>query len=498
MKLGLRLLLGFFLITGIAAFFVMRVFVVEVRPSVREVMEDMMVDTANILAELGVDDLAAMPSAGNLKDTAFARHVQDYANRPIDARIWGFSKRSLDYRVYVTDTRGQVVFDTGLPGGGNALGQDYSRWHDVARTLTGQYGARATREILKDDKTSVMYVAAPIKQGDRIIGVLTVAKPISTVQKFIDRAERDILIKGLWLLGLSLAIGVVVTGWIVWSVRRLRHYAQHVQWGQRQPPPALSGELGELAKAMESMRDRLDGHEHVEHLVRALTHELKSPLTAIGGAAELLHDELPEPDRHMFANQVREQADRLRVMVERLLELSKLEHQQKLLHQQMLDLGERVDQVLTNHAARLQQRHLSIRWHAPRGVMVKGDPELLDMAISNLLDNAIGFSDAGGAIDVSLEASSDLVKLTLRDFGPGVPDYAMSRLGERFYSTVRPAENGYPPRKGSGLGLAIVRQIMQLHHGELLVAQAHPGFMATLSLPTPHFTLTSQSSSRPH
>lgn len=167
MKLGLRLLLGFFLITGIAAFFVMRVFVVEVRPSVREVMEDMMVDTANILAELAVDDLAAMPSAGNLKDTAFARHVQDYASRPIDARIWGFSKRSLDYRVYVTDTRGQVVFDTGLPGGGNALGKDYSRWHDVARTLTGQYGARATREVLKDDKTSVMYVGRGADQAGR-------------------------------------------------------------------------------------------------------------------------------------------------------------------------------------------------------------------------------------------------------------------------------------------------------------------------------------------
>lgn len=498
MKLGLRLLLGFFLITGMAAFFVMRVFVAEVRPSVREVMEDMMVDTANILAELAVDDLAVMPAGGTLQASRFARHVADYASRPIDVQIWGLNKRTLDYRVYVTDVRGRVVFDTGSPGGSNAVGQDYSRWRDVARTLSGQYGARATREVVHDDATSVMYVAAPVRQGERVLGVLTVAKPIRTVQKFIDRAERDILIKGLWLLGLSLLIGVLVTAWIVWSVRRLRHYAQRVQWGQRQAPPALSGELGELARAMEAMRDRLDGHEHVEQLVRALTHELKSPLTAIGGAAELLQEDLPATDRHMFAQQIRDQAERLRQMVERLLELSKLEHRQVLENQQLLDMAELVDQVLSHHRARLQQRHLQVRWDAPRGVTVCGEADLLDMAISNLLDNAIDFSPVGGVIELSLARQDQQVRLSVRDFGAGVPDYALAHLGERFYSTTRPVEPGEVARKGSGLGLAIVRQVMQLHRGGWLAAQVQPGFQVTLYLPCADFTQPSHSSSRPH
>jgi len=483
MKLGLRLLLGFFLITGIAGFFVMRVFVAEVRPSVREVMEDMMVDTANILAELAVDDLVAMPTGGNLQGSAFSRRVLDYAARPVDAQIWGLSKRTLDFRVYVTDAHGRVVLDTGQRDGGNALGQDYSRWRDVARTLQGHYGARATREVIKDDDTAVMYVAAPVKQAERIVGVLTVAKPMSTVQKFIDRAEHDILVKGLWLLGLSLAVGVLVTGWIVWSVRRLRHYAQHVQWGQRQPPPALSGELGELAQAMAAMRDRLDGHAHVEQLVRALTHELKSPLTAIGGAAELLQDALPAADRALFSAQIREQTQRLHTLVERLLELSKLEHRHSLDHQQLLDLPERVGHVLAAHAPRLQQAGITVNWQPVRGVWVKGEADLLDMAIGNLLDNAVDFSPAGAHIDISLHTVAVQACLTMRDHGAGVPDYALARLGERFYSTARPAEPGQAPRKGSGLGLAIVRQIMQLHGGSLQLAQATPGLQASLTLP---------------
>ncbi len=483
MKLGLRLLLGFFLITGIAGFFVMRVFVQEVRPSVREVMEDMLVDTANILAELAQDDLAAMPPQGDLQGSRFARRVLDYSQRPIDAKIWGLSKRSLDYRVYVTDVQGRVVFDTGLPDGGNAVGQDYSKWRDVQRTLSGEYGARASRYVVQDDSSSVMFVAAPVKQGDRIIGVLTVAKPMRTVHKFVERAEAEILVNGVWLLGLSLAVGMAVTGWVVWSVRRLRHYAQHVQWGQREPLPVLSGELGELARAMEAMRDRLDGHEHVEQLVRAMTHELKSPLTAIGGAAELLQDELPAADRQRFATQIREQTERLHTLVERLLELSKLEHRHSLEHQRVVDVNDVIGQVLAVYQPRLQQRGIALHLAPAMPCLVQAEPELLAMAIGNVLDNALDFSPTGGAIELTLRAQGAQAEITVRDHGVGVPDHALARMGERFYSTARPAEAGQAPRKGSGLGLAIVRQIMVLHGGQVQWRQARPGLLVSLSLP---------------
>lgn len=487
MKLGLRLLLGFFLITGIAAFFVLRVFSAEIRPSVARVVEDMLVDTANILAELVEDDLAAMPAGGTLESSPFAQRVRDYAERPVDARIWGMSKQSLDYRVYVTDVQGRVVLDTGARQGGVALGQDYSRWRDVALTLKGQYGARATRQVEVEGQPSVLYVAAPIRQGARLIGVLTVAKPMSTVQKFISRAEREILVKGLWLLGLSLSVGVLVTAWIVWSVRRLRHFAQHVELGQRggarEHAPALSGELGDLARAMEAMRDRLEDHEHVEHMVRALTHELKSPLAAIGGAAELLHDELPAPDRHAFATQVQEQAARMQRLVERLLELSKLEHRRGLAHPARVDLAACADTALAQARARAEQRGLALQWQQRDEVAVMGDPELMHLAMSNVLDNAIDFSSAGARIDVSVRREGAQALLTVRDHGPGVPDYALARLGERFYSTSRPAVAGEVPRKGSGLGLAIVRQVMQLHGGEVHWTPADPGLSVTLRWP---------------
>lgn len=474
--LGLRLLFGFFVIAGIAAFFLLRVFLAEVKPSVREVMEDILIDTANVLAEQAAPDLRALPAGATLDGSRFARSVSDYAARPVDAQIWGLRKRTLDFRVYVTDAAGRLLYDS---GGVDEPGTDYSRWRDVALTLRGEYGARASREDAGAGQTPVLYVAAPIVDAGRTIGVLTVAKPVSTVQQFIDRAERRIWIGGLWLLALSLAVGVAVTAWTVHSVRTLRRYAQQARAGGHEPVPALPGELGDLAQAMGQMRDRLERRAEVEQGMRALTHELKTPLTAIGGAAELLQDELPAADRARFTGQIQGQVRRLRDLVERLLELSKLESLHAPAQPQVHVLRTLVTAQLEAMAGTLAQRRLQARWLDEHDVRVEGDAAQLTLAISNLLANAADFAPDGSTLELAVRRDGGEAVFTLRDHGPGVPDYAWPRLGERFFSTPRPRDGS----RGSGLGLAIVRQVAALHGGHLTFEAANPGLRARLHLP---------------
>lgn len=476
MRLGLRLLFAFFLINGIAAFFVLRVFTAEIKPSVREVMEDMMVDTANILAELASDDLAQ----GRMRDGRFAQQVRHYAHRPIDAAIWGFSKQSLDYRIYVTDTQGTVVFDSE----NRAVGEDYSRWRDVARTLRGDYGARATRAVPGDDTSGVMYVAAPVVVDGQIGGVLTVAKPVSTVQRFIDRAENKVLASGLLLLVLSAAVGVAVTLWVVWNVRRLRDYALSVQGpadGEHAASteaalavPQVPGELGDLARAMDRMRARLEGRDYIEGYVRALTHELKSPVAAIRGAGELLQEELPAADRALFADQVVQQSERLQRLIDRLLELSKLEQRQHAQVRTPVALEACASAALAHTQARAVQRGVALHL-AGHGTTGPWEAELVTLALTNLLDNAIDFSPPGSAVQLKIDGTT----VAVQDAGPGVPDYALARLGERFFTTARPAGE----RSGSGLGLAIVRRVMALHGGHMDVRNTLPGLRVTLHFP---------------
>lgn len=471
MHLGLRLFFAFIAITGLAAFFVLRVFVTEIKPSVREVTEDVMVDTANLLAEVAAPELATLQAGAVLADGPLAAAVRQYAQREVDVKIWGLRKTTLDLRVLLTDAAGRVVFDSGTPP---ATGQDYSRWRDVHLTLRGEYGARTTRSGPGED-SAVMHVAAPVRAGGRLAGVLVVAKPMSTIAPFVERAERKVLWAGVLLLGLSLAIGVAVTLWAVHAVRRLRRYAQQVgeqAEGPRRPPPpppALGGELGELAQAMDRMRQRLEGREQLEQHVRALTHELKTPLAAIRGAAELLHEDLPEADRARFVQQVDAQSRRLQAIVEQMLELSKLESRRAPEHPAPVDLL-----ALAREVAQAQGAADRLRLPAGTAV-VNGDAETLRLALSNVLANALAHAPAGSPLDVAVQRQGERLAWSLRDHGPGVPGYALPRLGERFFSTGE--------GRGSGLGLAIVRQVLWLHGGTLRFEPAEPGLRVVFELP---------------
>jgi two-component system sensor histidine kinase CreC len=308
---------------------------------------------------------------------------------------------------------------------------------------------------------------------------VTVAKPIATVQQFIDRAQRRIRNAGLLLLGVSAAIGVLVTLWMVRAVRKLKAYATHVHAGERLAVPELPGELGDLARAVDEMRVRLEERERLEHTVRALTHELKSPLTAIQGAAELLHDPLPAADRERFARQVQEQSVRLRDLVDRMLALSRLEGLRTIEHPQALSLLALVDRVAGAHAALAAQRGVTLHWDTRDDVTVRGDPESLALLFSNLWANALDFAPDGSLLACALQRQGHHAVFTLRDHGPGVSDFALPLLGQRFFSLPRPRDG----RRGSGLGLAIVRQAAALHGASVAFEQAGPGLRVTVRLP---------------
>ena len=475
MKIGLRILLGYFVIVALAAWLLGNVFVQQVKPGVRQAMEDTLADTANVLAELATDDVLA----GRIADGQFARRVRGLAGRDIDARIWGFRKQSADYRVYVTDARGVVVFDST----GRDVGRDYSRWNDVYLTLRGEYGARSTRSDPDDEDSTVMHVAAPIRDADgRIVGVLTVAKPNQAIAPFIERSQQAVLRWGLVLLGTALLVGVLAAWWLSRQVGRLQRYAQAVTAGERVQAPKAAGEFGDLGRALETMRDRHEGKQYVEQYVHALTHELKSPLSAIRGSAELLESPLPEADRLRFVATIRAQGERMAQMIDKLLALAAVEHRQRLEQPEPVALAVLVEEAVAQVETEAAAAGVSlIRDGVDRAVVVEGDPFLLRQAIANLLDNAIDFAPRGSTIEIALRQGDKAVRVCVADRGPGVPDYAIGRVFERFYSLPRPQGRS----RSSGLGLCFVAQVAELHDGHAALANRDGGgAVATLDLPS--------------
>ncbi|MBB3120158.1 two-component system sensor histidine kinase CreC [Pseudoduganella violacea] len=481
MKIGLRILLGYFLIVGLAAWFLLNVFVQQVKPGVRGALEDTLVDTAQVLAAA----VAADMQAGRLQDSPLLESLRGSLAKGLDMKISGVPKDRLHYRIYLTDAAGIVRFDSS----GRDVGQDYSRWNDVYLTLRGRYGARSTREYAEDDASTVMYVAAPVRADGRIIGVLTVAKPIASVQAFIERSQRRILSQGALLLGVSLLIGIAVTFWLARALHRLMDYVAAVQAGRKAVLPALGKtEIGTLGAALEAMRVKLEGKEYVETLMHTLAHELKSPIAAIQAAAELMQEDMPEQERRHFLANIQSQNARQRQLIDRLLALVRLEKQQRLDAPETVDLAQLLRQAASDCSASLAARGLVLQVQPADGggtddaaLRVQGDALLLRQALGNLLDNAIGFAPAGSRITLAARRQGDQAEIAVTDGGPGIPAYAAERLFERFYSLPRP-----DGAKSTGLGLPFVREVASLHGGSVDVGNADQGgCRAVLRLPLP-------------
>lgn len=472
MSLSIRIFLVYFLFVGLTGYFVLNTVMEEIRPGVRQSTEETLVDTANLLAEILRDEVRA----GTLTQSQWPQLLRAYGQRKPNATIWGIEKARVNHRIYVTDRNGIVLLDSS----GTAIGQDYSRWNDVYLTLRGRYGVRSTPEIYGDETSTVMYVAAPILDGNRIIGVVTVAKPNSSMQPYIDRSQYRLG----WFGGSLIALGLLIGGLLSWrlshSLRQLTQYASAVSRGARAQLPHYSGdEMAQLAKAIESMRTQLEGKAYVERYVQTLTHELKSPLAAIRASAELLQGEMPLDQQQHFIANIDNESQRLQQLIERLLNLAMVEQRQRLEECIDIPLRAMVDELLAAQTSRILNANITVENSIPAELTIKGERFLLQQAIVNLIDNALDFTEPGKLIRLRAKLVDESVEVSIYNAGESIPDYALPRVIERFYSLPRPRTG----RKSTGLGLNFVNEVAQLHGGRFLIRNSDGGVEAILSIP---------------
>lgn len=380
-------------------------------------------------------------------------------------------------RVFACDAERRVVFDS-------AHGRDVGQVYAWAQTGGGRLASSDYTVANVAEVGGELRVVAPVRAGGVIRGWVGVGRPLAAVAEGVSAAR--------WRLGtysLLVAATMVAAGWwiatrLTHSLERLTQYVQAVRDGRAATPPVSSAhEVAALARAFEEMRVTLEGKAHVERYTQALAHEFKSPLAAIRGAAELLAENPPEADRVRFTANVRTEAERLRQLVDRLLELAALESRRAGAAMAELALAPTVRAAVDAARAGADARRVTLAVEvAPdaAAAAVRGEAFLLGQAVGNLVQNAVEFSPAGSAVTVTVRAAASVVEVAVEDAGPGVPDYALERVFERFYSLPRP-DSG---RKSSGLGLSIVREIARLHGGEAtLVNRPGGGARAVLTVP---------------
>ena len=482
-----RIFIGILLAYAVGVAFLMYRQLGDIDPRYRESAEESLVETAQLLAafveQASVD--------GALQTDALKPVFQSVYARRFKAEIFGFDKTRVELRLTVVDRNGLVVFDST----GRHVGEDHSKWNDIRLTLQGQYGARTTADTDGDPRTSVMFVAAPVRDrgSDQIIGAVSVGKPVQSFGQFVEAARRKTLLVGATSVVAVLLLALIVSVWLVRPFGLIADYVRYVRAQRSFDLPRLGRRaLGALGAAYDEMRDALAGRNYVADYVQTLTHEVKGPLSAIRGAAELLQEPMPDADRARFTANISREAQRIQELVDRMMELTALESRRSLdnplpvaLRSMLQELVASVQPACAARGVRivLQEGDSAsddVSVDSSADVKVEGDAFLLHRAVANLLDNAIDFSPSGGVITVALVKHRRSADVTVRDQGPGIPDYAEDKVFEKFYSLARP----HSQKKSTGLGLSFVKEIAELHRGRVTLGNAaQGGALAVLSLP---------------
>lgn len=217
--------------------------------------------------------------------------------------------------------------------------------------------------------------------------------------------------------------------------------------------------------------------------VANVSHELRTPVTSIRGFSETLMDGAihDEEAAMQFLEIIHDESERLEMLIEDLLDLSKIEKEGYTLRLQPVNVQDVIERSIHSVSGRLKNREMTIESDCPPGLSVKADPERLVQVVVNLLSNAISYSKPGTPIKVTADATEGMASISVTDQGIGIPAEELPRLFERFYRVdrARSRDSG-----GTGLGLSIVKHLVDLHSGTISV-ESEPGKGSTFTVNIP-------------
>ncbi|MEI8342388.1 MAG: ATP-binding protein, partial [Verrucomicrobiota bacterium] len=379
----------------------------------------------------------------------------------IKARLFGFTKNEVDTRILFYDHAGRIVFDT---DGLASAGADFSQWNDVHAALRGQYGSRW--ELDKPHKRVNLFSTVPVFVGGKIIGAVSVSKPTNRVRNFISRQLKHLAIPVVFAVMMAGGLAFLLSGYITRTVTSLANKAERIAAGEAgvRLETWSKSEMGALARSVEKMRRKLEGKAYIEEMATNLSHELKTPLASIRGAAELLEDgAINDPAaRVKFLGNIQSEVQRLDRLVGDLLQLSRIETHPGELAEGPVDLSGVAREVAAVYKQRADNLGLRFDTELPAGPFtLRISTAHFKQVLASLLDNALQFTPSGRRVSLVISDA----EIRVCDEGPGIDADLSPKIFDRFFTT----ENPRTGNRGSGLGLAIVKSIVERNQGVIEV-----------------------------
>jgi signal transduction histidine kinase len=382
----------------------------------------------------------------------------------------GAPSRSLDQRI--KQLPGPVVV---VDASGRSLGGDLSVPPTVRRALNGDIDTGTTG--------SQEYLGVPVVRQNAVVGAVYLAHQfegggllgaVRSTARLFRSFWWQFLLAGAVAAFIALFLARILARGMTQPLRDMAGAARRMARGDYGTTVQVRSrdEVGQLAAAFNRMAGEMEGLERLRRdLVANVSHELKTPISALRAQMENLLDGVEEPNPVLLGVML-QQADRLTRLVDQLLDLSRMESGDLALSLEPVQLGRLVDRVLSEvSVARPERaRTLAVRNDVPPDLPpVEADQERIHQVLFNLLDNAFRFTPDGGSVRVRASLANGSCEVSVEDTGPGIPPEHLPLVFERFYRVdpSRSRDDG-----GTGIGLAIARSIVEAHGGKIWAESA--------------------------
>lgn len=385
----------------------------------------------------------------------------------------------LDVQVAILDGDGNVVL----------IGNEDKNFHPQSIDNPADLSKESLEHILvyqDENRNDWFYQVRQINQDYYLLATATRPDiPLSAILQ--DELVKPMIRTGFYALIVAFFLSWFIAKWITRPLKMISESAQNIAVGKYEAVP-IEGplEVQQLSMVINDMSQKVENSlQSQREFVANVSHEFKTPLTSIQGFSQAIQDGTVHTKKDIThaASVIINETDRLNLLVNDLLMLAKLDAGTMIMTKVDIDLNDILQNVIDHFFFELEKSGINLRTgFSPQTIHLKADGTRLAQVFTNLLDNAIKFSNPGSDVEVSTEIEDSFAFVTIKDNGIGISERSLKRIFERFFQVEKSRSRG----KGYsvGLGLAIANQIVKAHGGEILV-QSKVGVGSTFMVKLP-------------
>jgi len=388
----------------------------------------------------------------------------------------------LGVRIIIIDHKGRVIDDSNRDAPDSFVGQTLLQ-PDVLEALNGN----DTTTFYRGDDEYVINIAVSVREEEsERVGAVLFVDGVEDIFITLEEIRTQLYLYSLVVGLLVLVLIFVFSHRLIVPLRQIVHVVQRMAAGQLnlRIPVTSRDEYSILSRTFNDMTEKLEQVEKTrEEFVSNVSHELKTPLTAIKVLSEsiLSQESVPEEVSREFMQDISSEVDRMVTITNDLLALVKVDQREQSLNIVPTDINALVEGILKRLSPLAEQKKVILLYEEVRPVQINSDEIKLALAISNIVENGIKYTPRGGTVKVVVDSDHQNAYITIQDTGIGIPEEEQDKIFNRFYRVdkTRDRDTG-----GTGLGLAISRSTILLHNGSIkLTSNPEEGSVFVLRIP---------------